>query len=188
MGGNRAPQSLAGFMVANFLQNGLQRDDQRRVNDSKDIYKSDMNDIPAWNTGDRAERELPSKIAANEARASANTAITGQSESTTAYRKAQTDQIRANIKNAYTKDEKLNNLDMSTAVKAIDDSFARLEKDVLFQDKTPEEQAEIKTRIERETIARIRGMRETARKGKKKGKDGAALGQMPMLRGNGNGV
>lgn len=93
--GGDIPDSMEGFMVANFLQNQLRLDDSRRVGDAKDIYKADLSALPGFMQEDRLSQKLPAEIAGLEAQAGYNTALAGQVPSRTKLIEAQASQATA---------------------------------------------------------------------------------------------
>lgn len=77
--GGGIPDTMEGFMVANFMQNQLRMDDSRRVGDNKEIYKADLGALPQFMEQERKQREflanmemLPYEIDASKAQAEAS--------------------------------------------------------------------------------------------------------------------
>jgi hypothetical protein len=65
--GGAVPDSMEGFMVANFMQNQLRQDDAAMVGDNKDIFEAELGALPNFMQADYKRQMMPAEQAKADA-------------------------------------------------------------------------------------------------------------------------
>lgn len=145
--GGAIPETMEGFMVANFLQNQLRMDDSRRVGDAKDLYEADLGALPNFMREDRAREMMPYEQDSKSAYAEQARALAGMAPTEKAYKEAQTSKLQAETSATLSKEE---SKEMRVHERAMQDA-ATLAKEYLkmqgIVDPSPEDLAAIQNVI-----------------------------------------
>jgi hypothetical protein len=87
--GGGVPDSMEGFMVANFMQNQLRRDDIFNNKQALDLYKTQMTALPQLMQEERMRQRLPSDINYQDSQAMYQRGLTESLPATNQLREAQ---------------------------------------------------------------------------------------------------
>lgn len=111
--GGAVPDSMEGFMVANFMQNQLRQDDAAMVGDNKDIFEAELGALPNFMLQDYKRQMMPAEQAKADAYALNAQTQASMAPSTIDRNTAAATKLRKEAESMLTRKEKLTKEDQN---------------------------------------------------------------------------